>query len=60
MEHEATVNREFTHDLIRGAFMLLFFYRLLAGSFIAESEDGDRIISRRHRRSRRRALQRDY
>jgi uncharacterized membrane protein YeaQ/YmgE (transglycosylase-associated protein family) len=39
-----------------GAFLLLFFYRLLSGSFIAESEDGDRTVHRRYRRRRRRQL----
>jgi uncharacterized membrane protein YeaQ/YmgE (transglycosylase-associated protein family) len=43
-----------------GAFILLFFYRLLSGSFFAEAEDGDRFINRRHRRRRRRTLQSDY
>jgi len=42
-----------------GAFILLFFYRLLSGSFISESEDGDRGIHRRYRRRRRRELIRD-
>jgi uncharacterized membrane protein YeaQ/YmgE (transglycosylase-associated protein family) len=39
-----------------GAFVLLFFYRLLSGSFISESEDGDRFMSRRSRRRRRREI----
>ena len=39
-----------------GAFTLLFFYRLLSGSFFAESEDGDRFMSRYSRRRRRRTL----
>lgn len=39
-----------------GAFLILFFYRLLSGSFIAESEDGERTIHRRTRRRRRRHL----
>lgn len=42
-----------------GAFILLFFYRLLAGSFWAESEDGDGFLFRRDRRRRRRVLLRD-
>lgn len=42
-----------------GAFILLFFYRLLAGSFFSESEDGDRFLYRSHRRRRRRTLVRD-
>lgn len=38
-----------------GAFMLLFFYRLLAGSFIAEPDDHDDAdMHRTRRRSRRR------
>jgi len=36
-----------------GAFTLLFFYKLLAGSFFAEAEDGDYFVHR-HRRARRR------
>jgi len=39
-----------------GAFILLFFYRLLAGGFFVEGEDGDRHIQRRYRRRRRRTL----
>lgn len=39
-----------------GSFVLLFFYRLLSGSFFAESEDGDRFLFRRSRRRRRRDL----
>ena len=39
-----------------GEFVLLFFYRLLSGSFISESEDGDRFMSRRARRRRRREI----
>ena len=35
-----------------GAFILLFFYRLLSGSFFVESADGDRIVYRRRRRRR--------
>ena len=42
-----------------GAFLLLVFYRLLAGSFFVEAEDGERTIYRSHRRRRRRALLRD-
>ena len=42
-----------------GAFVLLLFYRLLAGSFFVEAEDGERAISRSHRRRRRRTLLRD-
>jgi hypothetical protein len=39
-----------------GAFLLLFFYRLLSGSFMTESEDGDRYLFRRTRRRRRELL----
>jgi uncharacterized membrane protein YeaQ/YmgE (transglycosylase-associated protein family) len=39
-----------------GAFLLLFFYRLLSGSFFAEAEDGDRFLFRRNRRRRRTEL----
>ena len=39
-----------------GAFILLFFYRLLSGSFFAESEDGERWLHRRRRRRRARSL----
>ena len=39
-----------------GAFVLLFFYRLLSGSFFSESEDGDRFMYRRSRRRRRREI----
>lgn len=42
-----------------GAFVLLAFYRLLAGSFFVEAEDGERTIYRTHRRRRRRTLVRD-
>lgn len=42
-----------------GAFVLLLFYRLLAGSFFVEAEDGERTISRSHRRRHRRTLLRD-
>ncbi len=42
-----------------GAFLILFFYRLMSGSFFAESEDGDRYIERRNRRRRRRTLVND-
>lgn len=44
-----------------GAFIILAFYRLLAGSIYFEAEDGDRLIYRRARRRRRRyAADRDY
>jgi len=33
-----------------GAFIILFFYRLLSGSFFAESEDADGFVHRRNRR----------
>lgn len=39
-----------------GAFILLFFYRLLSGSFFSESEDGERWLHRRRRRRRARSL----
>ncbi len=42
-----------------GGFVLLAFYRLLAGSFFIEAEDGERTIHRTHRRRRRRTLIRD-
>ncbi|MEM7812866.1 MAG: GlsB/YeaQ/YmgE family stress response membrane protein [Planctomycetota bacterium] len=42
-----------------GAFLILFFYRLLSGSLFGESEDGDRFMYWSHRRRRRRALLRD-
>ena len=42
-----------------GAFILLFFYRLLSGSFFAESEDADGFVHRRNRRRRRRRITRD-
>jgi uncharacterized membrane protein YeaQ/YmgE (transglycosylase-associated protein family) len=35
-----------------GAFILLFFYRLLSGGFITEAEEGDQVIHRRNRRRR--------
>jgi uncharacterized membrane protein YeaQ/YmgE (transglycosylase-associated protein family) len=39
-----------------GSFIILFFYRLLAGTFFVESEDGDRILFRSERARRRRLL----
>ncbi|MCA9115531.1 MAG: GlsB/YeaQ/YmgE family stress response membrane protein [Planctomycetaceae bacterium] len=42
-----------------GAFILLFFYRLLSGSLITEAEDGDRFTTRKYRRRRRETLLRD-
>ena len=39
---------------IAGAFILLVFYKLLAGHFFYEAEDGDRSIHRGRRRFRRR------
>ncbi len=39
-----------------GAFIILFFYRLMSGHFFSESEDGDRYLYRRSRRRRRREL----
>src|SRR6185295_6323983 len=35
---------------IGGAFILLFFYRLLSGGFITEAEEGETTIHRRNRR----------
>lgn len=42
-----------------GAFVLLFFYRLLSGSFIAESEPGDTWMHRLRRRRRRSVIARE-
>ena len=42
-----------------GAFILLLFYRILAGSFFVEAEDGEHTIHRSQRRRRRRSLVRD-
>ncbi len=42
-----------------GAFTILFFYRLLSGSFFSESEDADGFLHRRNRRRRRRKISRD-
>jgi hypothetical protein len=39
-----------------GAFIILLFYRLLAGSFFVEAEDGERIMYRSQRARRRRLL----
>ncbi len=39
-----------------GSFIILFFYRLLAGTFFVESEDGERILYRSERARRRRLL----
>lgn len=39
-----------------GAFILLFFYKLLAGTWYAEAEDGDRFMNRATRYRRRRRL----
>jgi uncharacterized membrane protein YeaQ/YmgE (transglycosylase-associated protein family) len=39
-----------------GAFIILLFYRLLAGTFFVEAEDGDRFIYRSQRARRRRLL----
>jgi len=39
-----------------GSFIILFFYRLLAGTFFVESEDGERILDRSERARRRRLL----
>ena len=42
-----------------GAFLLLLFYRLLAGSFFLEAENGDTWSHRLRRRRRRNAIARD-
>ena len=42
-----------------GAFVLLFFYRLLSGSFFAEAEAGESWTHRVRRRRRRTAIVRD-
>ena len=42
-----------------GAFVLLFFYRLLSGSFITETEPGDSWMHKLRRRRRRAAIARD-
>ena len=39
-----------------GSFLILFFYRLLAGSFLLESEDGERTLFRFQRARRRRLV----
>ncbi len=42
-----------------GAFVLLFFYKLLAGTYLSEAEDGEGWLHRYRRRRRRRSLARD-
>jgi len=42
-----------------GAFVILFFYKLLSGTYFAESEDGEGWLHRYRRRRRRRRLARD-
>lgn len=42
-----------------GAFVLLFFYRLLSGSFFAEAEAGESWMHKVRRRRRRTAIARD-
>ena len=42
-----------------GAFLLLFFYRLLAGSFFVEAETGESWLHRVRRRRRRYTMLRD-
>ncbi|HUG20311.1 MAG TPA: GlsB/YeaQ/YmgE family stress response membrane protein [Planctomycetaceae bacterium] len=42
-----------------GAFMLLFFYKLLAGTYFSEAEDGERWWHYSRRRRRRRSLAND-
>ena len=39
-----------------GSFVILFFYRLLAGTFFVEAEDGERTLYRSERSRRRRLL----
>lgn len=39
-----------------GAFTLLFFYKLLAGSYFAEAEDGEQYVHRYRRNRRRRKM----
>jgi uncharacterized membrane protein YeaQ/YmgE (transglycosylase-associated protein family) len=39
-----------------GSFIILFFYRLLAGTFFVEAEDGERVLYRSERSRRRRVL----
>jgi uncharacterized membrane protein YeaQ/YmgE (transglycosylase-associated protein family) len=39
-----------------GAFLILLFYRILAGSFFVEAEDGERTLYRSERARRRRVL----
>ncbi len=39
-----------------GSFLILFFYRLLAGTFFVEAEDGERVLYRSERARRRRLL----
>lgn len=42
-----------------GAFVLLFFYKLMAGTYFAEAEDGEGWWHRYRRRRRRRTMARD-
>lgn len=41
---------------VAGAFLLLLFYRILAGYFFAEAEASDQVLHRTYRRRRRRLL----
>jgi uncharacterized membrane protein YeaQ/YmgE (transglycosylase-associated protein family) len=41
---------------VAGAFLLLLFYRILAGYYFVESEPGDHILHETYRRRRRRLL----
>lgn len=43
-----------------GSFILLLFYRLMAGAFFLEAEDGDRLVYRRRRRRRGRRFAGEY
>lgn len=42
-----------------GAFILLFFYRVLSGSLFTEAEDGERAVTKRNRRRRKAVLLRE-
>jgi uncharacterized membrane protein YeaQ/YmgE (transglycosylase-associated protein family) len=41
---------------VAGAFLLLLFYRILAGGYFVEAEPGDDILHQNYRRRRRKAL----
>lgn len=42
-----------------GAFILLFFYRVLSGTLFTEAEDGDNTVSKRNRRRKKEVLLRE-